>query len=144
MVRQGRDRTGVGAAAEEQPDGHVADQVLGHAVGQNLAHALDTTRGPGPKAPCASVQAILQPAKRAALRNRTGHLHYFTKETALRALQDSGYQIVDHFPTAGALEVTHKPLRTRISSVPRWMVSLVRQDWSARLFGGFSLMVPAA
>ena len=89
------------------------------------------------------VQTVLRPAKLAALRNTMGHLHYFTRETALRSLQDSGYQILDHFLTAGALEVTKKPLKTRVTNVPRRVVSMVYKNLAARLFGGFSLLVLA-
>jgi hypothetical protein len=89
------------------------------------------------------VQTVLRPAKLAALRNQIGHLHYFTRETALRSLEDSGYQVLDHFLTAGALEVTNKAFRTHLVNGPRRLVSMVHKNLAARLFGGFSLLVLA-
>ncbi len=44
-----------------------------------------------------SVQAVLR--KRGLLKRRElwGHLHYFTKETALETLKDVGYELLDYF-----------------------------------------------
>jgi hypothetical protein len=89
------------------------------------------------------VRSVLRPVKLMAIRDRMGHIHYFTRETALRALEDSGYRILDHFLTAAALEATNKPFTTCIANVPRRAVSMIHQNLAARLFGGFSLMVLA-
>ncbi len=88
-----------------------------------------------------SVQSVLRPGRLGFIRDRMGHIHYFTKETALCTLADAGYQVLDHFLTPVALESTHKDLKTRLANVPRRAVSLLHKDLAARLFGGFSLMV---
>ncbi len=90
-----------------------------------------------------SVQSVLRPGRLGFIRDKMGHVHYFTKETALRSLEDSGYQILDHFLTGVALENPNKTLKTHIANLPRRAVSLVQRDLAARLFGGFSLMVLA-
>ena len=90
-----------------------------------------------------SVQSVLRPGKLAFIRNRMGHIHYFTRETALRSLEDCGYQIHDHFLTGVALEGANKTFKTHIANVPRRVVATVHKDLAARLFGGFSLMVLA-
>lgn len=90
-----------------------------------------------------SVQSVLRRGRLDFIRDRMGHIHYFTKETALRSLEDSGYRILDHFLTGVALENPNKTLKTHIANVPRRVVSLVHRDLAARLFGGFSLMVLA-
>jgi predicted TPR repeat methyltransferase len=90
-----------------------------------------------------SVQSVLRPGRLGVIRNRMGHIHYFTKETALCSLEDNGYQVLDHFLTGVALENPNKTLKTHIANLPRRVVSLVHRDLAARLFGGFSLMVLA-
>jgi len=77
-------------------------------------------------------------------RRGVGHLHYFTKATALATLEDAGYQVRDYFYTK--IEDAHLPLKTRIfrqlpSAILSWMLS---QDSIVRIFGEYSLMVLAS
>jgi cyclopropane fatty-acyl-phospholipid synthase-like methyltransferase len=90
-----------------------------------------------------SVQSVLRPGKLAFIRHKMGHIHYFTRETAVRALEDSGYRVIDHFLTPVALEAANKTLKTHIANVPRRAVAALHKDLAQRLFGGFSLMVLA-
>ena len=41
-------------------------------------------------------------------RNTFGHLHYFTKETAISTLVDAGYEIIDFFYTTAPFDFTKK------------------------------------
>ncbi|HKW22457.1 MAG TPA: class I SAM-dependent methyltransferase, partial [Ktedonobacterales bacterium] len=50
-----------------------------------------------------SVQSIIRPHGLLHTRDAYAHLHYFTKETAVRALQDTGYEVLDAVYTADAL-----------------------------------------
>jgi SAM-dependent methyltransferase len=75
-------------------------------------------------------------------RREVGHLHYFMKETALAALAETGYEIVDQFYTPGAL-LNPRSLKARLASWPRKLFSLVNQDLAVRLLGGYSLLVLA-
>ena len=72
-----------------------------------------------------------------------GHLHYFTAESAIATLKDSGYQIVDYFYTNGGIDLfmKHPSYRKLIANVPRWFFSKISTPMTARLFGGFSLLV---
>jgi SAM-dependent methyltransferase len=88
-----------------------------------------------------SVQALLRGSSYPILRQQTGHLHYFFKYTALATLQDCGFEIVDWNYTRSSQELPGKSLRTKIANLPRRMMQTVSQDLSARLFGGYSLMV---
>jgi SAM-dependent methyltransferase len=90
-----------------------------------------------------SVSATLRPKRILQVRKSVGHLHYFTKETALAALKDTGYDIVDSFLTAGSLELPRntKQPRTIITGLPRRMLRLFGDDFTARVLGGFSLLV---
>lgn len=76
-------------------------------------------------------------------RSKVGHLHYFSKETALCTLADCGYRVIDHFYTAGALELKSKSLKTSLANLPRVVLYKINPDFSVRLLGGYSLMVLA-
>jgi hypothetical protein len=75
-------------------------------------------------------------------REQAGHLHYFTKETALATLQDAGYQVVDWFYTAGAI-ANPRSVKARLARWPRRLLSSVNQDLVVRVLGGYSLLVLA-
>ncbi len=74
-------------------------------------------------------------------RKRVGHIHFFTKETALAALNHVGYDVVDSFFTIGSVELPAKGWRSAIMKIPRRIMFSVSQDLTARLLGGCSLMV---
>ena len=76
------------------------------------------------------------------LRECIGHIHYFTKETALASLEDTGYRIVDFSYTASAVEVGFG-WKTRLLSGPRKIMAKASPDAAARILGGYSLMVLA-
>ena len=44
-----------------------------------------------------SVQTVLRSSPIIKGRKSVGHIHYFTKETALETLKDTGYEIIDYF-----------------------------------------------
>ena len=88
-----------------------------------------------------SVQALLRGTSYPILREHTGHLHYFFKYTALATLRDCGYEIVDWNYTRSSQELPGKGLRTKIANLPRRLMQTVSEDLSARLFGGYSLLV---
>jgi len=88
-----------------------------------------------------SVQTVLRSSPILAGRKQVGHIHYFTKETALANLQGAGYEIIDHFYTAGMVELPGKPLRSRILNVPRKLMYKVSKDLTVRILGGYSLLV---
>ncbi|MBN1361926.1 MAG: class I SAM-dependent methyltransferase [Sedimentisphaerales bacterium] len=90
-----------------------------------------------------SVQMLFRPARLLEIRRLAGHLHYFTEETALQSLRDTGYEIVDSFRTAVALEAAPRVLRTHVANIPRRVLSLFSERLASRFFGGYSLMVLA-
>lgn len=81
------------------------------------------------------------------VRNRysIGHLHYFTAASALATLKDTGHEIVDCFHTGGSFGVFghHPSIKTAIANVPRWIFAKVSLPFTARVFGGYSLLVLA-
>jgi SAM-dependent methyltransferase len=90
-----------------------------------------------------SVQSVLRRSRLLAARRRTGHLHYFTKETALASLEDTGYEVLDWFYTKGTIELPHRGMRATLLKVPRRVLFALNQDLAARVLGGFSIMVLA-
>ena len=88
-----------------------------------------------------SVQSVLRAAPILRKRKRLGHIHYFTKETALASLEDSGYTIIDWFYTASYNDLPAKSFKTRLARIPRRMAFFLNQDLCVRIMGGYSLMV---
>ena len=76
-------------------------------------------------------------------REQYGHIHYFTRETALAMLKDVGYEIVDSFYTGHYHGSRRRSVRTRLVDSIRGALYLLHPDLSARLLGGLSLMVLA-
>lgn len=75
-------------------------------------------------------------------RNNVGHLHFFTAESALMALAESGHRIIGFSFTPGgiALARLHPSLKRTLANAPRRMVSSLSDAWAARLVGGYSLL----
>ncbi len=75
-------------------------------------------------------------------RRRDGHLHYFTKDTALPAFNDCGYRVIDWFYTPKV----NRPApqwRTAISNRIRRAGFVLAPDLVVRALGGYGLMVVA-
>ena len=89
-----------------------------------------------------SVQWVLRSSPILLQRQQVGHLHYFTKETALATLQDTGYEIVDWFYTPGGV-LKPATVKAKLASWPRRMLSLMNEDLVVRVLGGYSLLVLA-
>ncbi len=88
-----------------------------------------------------SAQTVARSRYLTQARMRLGHIHYFTKETAIDTLRDTGFEVIDHFYTGGSIELPGKRLRTRIMAFPRSLAYNVNHDLAVRLLGGYSLLV---
>jgi len=89
-----------------------------------------------------SISSVLRDAMMDA-RARVGHLHYFTKATALATLEHCGYEIVDHFYTTPFRDMAPRGIGERVARLPRRALFAVSPDWMVRLVGGCSLLVLA-
>lgn len=89
-----------------------------------------------------SVQAVFR--KRGLLKRRElwGHIHYFTKETALETLKDVGYEILDNFYTPRGIELAREVVH-KIALLPRKICFSIHQDLTVRILGGYGLLVLA-
>jgi hypothetical protein len=88
-----------------------------------------------------SVQAVMRGLMMVA-RKKFGHLHYFSKETALATLEDNGYKIIDYFYTAGGVDLS-RTMKGKIARFPRLFLYKLHKDFAVRLLGGYSLLVLA-
>jgi cyclopropane fatty-acyl-phospholipid synthase-like methyltransferase len=88
-----------------------------------------------------NVQMVLRSGRLLRERTQSGHLHYFSKETALATLRDAGYQVVDRGYTAGGIDLPSRSLLHRVAKWPRRTAFALHQDLAVRLLGGYSLLV---
>jgi 2-polyprenyl-3-methyl-5-hydroxy-6-metoxy-1,4-benzoquinol methylase len=88
-----------------------------------------------------SVQTVLRISPILRGRKTVGHIHYFTKDTALATLKDAGFEIIDYFYTAGAIELSGKSIKSSVMKLPRRMAFNINEDLAVRMLGGYSLMV---
>lgn len=90
-----------------------------------------------------SAQSVARERPLLAARSMLGHLHYFTRATALASLETAGFKIVCDrllFPS----DMPDRQVKTRIANVPRDVGRRLRPRLSARILGGSTLLVLAA
>ncbi|HET9981563.1 MAG TPA: class I SAM-dependent methyltransferase [Ktedonobacterales bacterium] len=90
-----------------------------------------------------SVQSVIRPHGLLHTRDLFAHLHYFTKETALRALEDTGYRVLDAVYTSDALDSPTRLLGRRLLRWPRKAAFALNHDVAVHLLGGYRLLVLA-
>lgn len=78
-------------------------------------------------------------------RQKVGHLHYFSKATALATLKDTGYAILDNSYTNLAFETNKqaRKMQTHLLNPVRRALAYISIDKTALLLGGYSLIVLA-
>lgn len=78
-------------------------------------------------------------------RYTVGHLHYFTAKSAIATLKDTGHKVLDFFYTDGSLAVFkyHPTAKKAIGNVPRWLFAKCSLPLTARILGGYSLLILA-
>jgi len=75
-------------------------------------------------------------------RRQVGHLHYFSRATALATLEDTGYRIVAAEYTNLSVETQEgRRALTILANVVRSGVQAISTDLAAKLLGGYSLLV---
>ena len=76
-------------------------------------------------------------------RRSVGHIHHFTKDTALATLEDCGYKVIDCHYTSGRTELGGLGWKSRLLKAPREALFRMSPDLAARSLGGYSLLVLA-
>ena len=90
-----------------------------------------------------SVQSVWRGYPLLRKRKNSGHIHCFTKDTAMESLKDIGYEIVDWFYTGSYIDIPVKTLKSKLAKFPRQLLFSMNPDFGVRLLGGYSLMVLA-
>jgi SAM-dependent methyltransferase len=90
-----------------------------------------------------SAQSVMREQPLLAVRSSVGHLHYFTRATALASLQTAGFEIVcDRLLHPS--DIPGRRVKTRLANMPRSVGRHLRPQLSARILGGSTLLVLAA
>jgi SAM-dependent methyltransferase len=90
----------------------------------------------------ASAQSIVRERPLLAARSAVGHLHYFTRGTALATLETAGFEVFRDtllFPN----DMLGRRVRTRLANIPRGLGRRLSPQLSARILGGSTLLVLA-
>ena len=90
-----------------------------------------------------SAITVLRESPLLHVREKVGHIHYFTRGLALALLEECGYEVIDARYTGAAFNAPGRTLRTRLAALLRWLVNAVNRDIGVRLLGGETLMVLA-
>ena len=90
-----------------------------------------------------SMIMLVQAGTLVEVRRDWGHLHYFSKETAIASLEDAGYTIIDWFFLPMAIDMANKRLTATLLKWPRKLIARFNQGLAARMLGGVTLMVLA-
>jgi len=87
-----------------------------------------------------TAQGVLTGNKLLAMRNSVGHLHYFTKDTALETLIYTGHHIVDWTYTASSYESPGSRSKRKWLTLARRAMFSLRPDLAVRMLGGYSIL----
>ncbi|MBC8011495.1 MAG: class I SAM-dependent methyltransferase [Burkholderiales bacterium] len=87
-----------------------------------------------------SLLSSLRPERLRWAYESVGHLHYFTAETALRALRNAGYNVTDWTFTAVELDLPPPPGQRQRLRALRRLGRRISPGWTSRVLGGFSLL----
>ncbi len=77
------------------------------------------------------------------VREKVGHIHYYTKSLALALLVECGYEIVDWSYTGAAFSAPQSTWKGRLARLPRRLLYAINRDLGVRLLGGDTLIVLA-
>jgi 2-polyprenyl-3-methyl-5-hydroxy-6-metoxy-1,4-benzoquinol methylase len=89
-----------------------------------------------------TTQMVLRDEPIMRVRRCVGHLHYFSKNTALATLRDTGYEVQDWF-YSNIANADYSTLRYRMMKLPRRLLMKVAPDFAVRLLGGNPMTVLA-
>lgn len=82
-----------------------------------------------------SAQSVLREEPILKKLNTIGHIHYFTKNLALLALEDCGYEVIDYSYTCGSSDSSNRGVKSNLANIPRKLTFIFNQDLCARPWG---------
>jgi hypothetical protein len=89
-----------------------------------------------------SVQSVIRADGLLKRRRDHAHLHYFSKETVIATLVDTGYKVLDYFYAPRSNEIGPNLLQ-KLLRIPRRALFAIQRDFAARLLGGYTLIILA-
>jgi SAM-dependent methyltransferase len=90
-----------------------------------------------------SAVSVLRESPLLFVRDKVGHVHYYTRGLVLALLKECGYRVVEAKFTGAAFNAPGRGWKTTLAQIPRRLAFAVNHDWGARLFGGETLIVLA-
>ena len=73
----------------------------------------------------------------------SGHIHYFTKDIALEALKECGYEVISWNYTYSSIEISYETWASKLLKYPRKLLYKLNPNLAVRVLGGASLLVLA-
>jgi SAM-dependent methyltransferase len=77
------------------------------------------------------------------MRESVGHIHHFSKDTALAALRETGYEVLDWFYPRVDTRFGKLPIKQKLLWALRGVLGRLCPEFTVRLLGGRSLLVLA-
>jgi hypothetical protein len=90
-----------------------------------------------------TLETTLRPKLLKIWHDEIGHLHYFNKDTALLALENCGYQVLDWFYTPWLFEIQRPSFGRTVRKLALKSICAVNLDLGVRTFDGHSMLVSA-
>jgi SAM-dependent methyltransferase len=90
-----------------------------------------------------SAQTVLRGNVLPRLSDELGHIHYFTKTTALKALEHAGYEVLDTMYTSSSNDLPSHVRSVKLMKAPRRLLARFDNDLAARALGGYRLLILA-
>jgi len=90
-----------------------------------------------------SAASVLRETPLLYVRDKAGHIHYYTRRLALALLAECGFEVVGWRYTGAAFSAPQRTWRTRLAAFARRVVYALSRDLGARLLGGETLIVLA-
>lgn len=90
-----------------------------------------------------SVQKVARKGALLRGRNVYGHIHCFTKELALAALDECGYSVLEASFTTWSLDLPKPGVKAGVFRLARRAAFTISPEYAVRILGGFSLLVLA-
>ena len=91
-----------------------------------------------------SGRTIMKPHVMLQQRQSVGHIHYYTREMVEWALQDTSYEIIDWIYTKPVVDIMPADsLKRCVKKILRNISFALNKDWSAKKWGGYSMMILA-
>ena len=88
-----------------------------------------------------SALSVLREKPLLYVRNKVGHIHYFTKGLAIELLKECGYEVIDFQYTGATFSAPQRGIKTKLFSWFRRLIYSINKDMGVRLLGGETLIV---